>query len=149
MCDPGSVDISHVDICEDLWEALCNPDDELPVDDEFCDWIGFTPDVDWNDTGDLVYAKYGGVASSSSSGDRARTDQFGENMCDPSSVQHRDEGVCDDIWEALCNPDDKLQVDDEFCDWIGLVEWNDYEEWDSYDSYDTDYDRRGHGNLRG
>ncbi len=47
MCDPDEVKSADDGICEDIWEALCNPDQEIEVDDDFCDWLGFTPDVEW------------------------------------------------------------------------------------------------------
>ena len=47
MCDPDKSKRSKNDICNEVWDSLCNPDDEMEVDDDFCDWIGFTADVDW------------------------------------------------------------------------------------------------------
>ena len=70
-------------------------------------------------------------------------------MCDPDEVKSADEAVCEDIWEALCSPDEEIEVDDDFCDWLGFtpdVEWIDG---DGYYEDEYAYEGRGHKNLRG
>mmetsp|Transcript_24259 Transcript_24259/g.43730 ORF Transcript_24259/g.43730 Transcript_24259/m.43730 type:complete len:284 (+) Transcript_24259:209-1060(+) len=52
MCDPDKLSEEDVDVCNEVWESLCNTDDEIEVDDDFCDWFGFTADVDWAVSGD-------------------------------------------------------------------------------------------------
>jgi len=150
MCDPDETKHEHMDICEDIWETMCNPDDEIGVDDEYCDWLGFTVDVDWVDDGDfdyeMVYKKTDdegsekkvktsissksswsqSSSSASSSGDHkslkhSRDIWFTEGMCDPDKTKSEHEDICQDIWDTMCNPDDEIRVDDEYCDWLGFT----------------------------
>ena len=45
MCDPDDTAPKDEPLCDDIWETLCGPTVEQPVDDDFCDWIGYTEDV--------------------------------------------------------------------------------------------------------
>ena len=54
LCNPNHTAGEDQDICEDLFTTLCNPDDILPADYEFCDWVGFTADVDSRSTRNLA-----------------------------------------------------------------------------------------------
>jgi hypothetical protein len=58
MCDPEDMKDEHEDICDDIWETVCNPNDETYVDDEYCDWFGFTADVEWYDGEDFDFDNY-------------------------------------------------------------------------------------------
>eukprot|EP01083_Nonionella_stella_P096156 270227_1 len=163
LCDPDTTAEQDLDLCEDIWETICNPDDEVPVADDLCDWLGLTADVDWYDGEDfdydLEYAKIVPKEESKnkySSMKNSKNGRFAEGMCDPDKSKNNDEKICNEVWDSLCNPDDEMEVDDDFCDWIGFtadVDWDysDYDyfedEDDAYDSYDSE--DRARKNLRG
>jgi len=154
LCNPNHTAGEDQDICEDLFTTLCNPDDILPADYEFCDWVGFTADVDWSDYVDdeLLYAKYVSISSGSSSADHKSPTHdakhsFKESMCAPESIKPHNEDLCEDIWVVMCAPDVEMEIDDGFCDWVGFtadIEW--YYSEDEYDEY---YDWGARRNLRG
>ena len=166
MCNPNSTSQQDRDICEDLFITLCNPDDIAidKADDTFCNWLGFTADVDWNDEGDeeeLLYAKYDSTTTlSGSSADvesSNRQDHFKQSMCTPGSIKPHHEDLCDDIWFVVCAPHVEQPVDDAFCDWVGYTEDVELkyaeDEWFDSSSYDStssssDFDWRKR-NLRG
>eukprot|EP01083_Nonionella_stella_P185239 674948_1 len=164
ICDPDNTGEEDLDLCEDIWETICNPDDEVSVADELCDWLGFTTDVVWYEGEDFDYEleyvriapeekKESGEIGSSDSKSKSkygsmknsRNDRFVEAMCDPDKSKPGDEGICNEVWDSLCNPDEETEADDDFCDWIGFtadVEW-DYSDYDYFedendlsDSYD-------------
>jgi hypothetical protein len=171
MCDPDDTKPEHFDICEDIWMTMCNPDDEDEVDDELCDWLGFTSDVAWvadeNFEYGMVYERLENDDKKSSSRSKREEStqnryksnslQFFEGMCDPDGmIKPEHEDICDDIWITMCNPDDEIEVDDEYCDWLGFtadVEWYDveedfdYETEKFYEAYDAEVGARK--NLRG
>jgi hypothetical protein len=168
MCNPDTTKPERLAICEDIWLTLCNPDDEFEVDDEYCDWLGFTANVDWVASEDfdsvLAYKKWDDGEESqktkkktSSAKGNAKTKGrggFKEGMCDPSNdIKPEHEDICEDVWFTMCNPDDETEVDDEYCDWLGFtadVEWYDVGEDLDYlemkdliyyeDSYDSSED---------
>ena len=167
MCNPSSTSEQDRGICEDLFITLCNPDDIAidEADDTFCNWLGFTSDVDWNDDGeeeDLLYAKYDSSSTvlSSASADTESSnhqDNFKHSMCTPESIKPHHEDLCDDIWLVVCAPHVEQPVDDAFCDWVGYTEDVDLnyaeDEWFGSSSYDStasssDFDWRKR-NLRG
>ena len=160
ICDPDNTANEDLALCEDIWETICNPDDEVPVADDLCDWLGFTADVDWYEGEDLDFQleyvkiahkeKAKMVSSSTHSKSRSqnsptkksRNGRFVEGMCDPDKSKHSEEDICNEVWDSLCNPDDEMEVDDDFCDWIGFtadVDW-DYSSVDYFEDEDDEYD---------
>lgn len=143
MCNPDTTKPERLTICEDIWLTLCNPDDEFEVDDEYCDWLGFTANVDWVASEDfdsvLAYKNWDDgeesqktkKKTSSAKGNAKAKGRggFKEGMCDPSNdIKPEHEDICEDVWFTMCNPDDETEVDDEYCDWLGFtadVEWYD------------------------
>eukprot|EP01083_Nonionella_stella_P150508 479590_1 len=126
-----------------IWLTLCNPDDEFEVDDEYCDWLGFTANVDWVASEDfdsvLAYKNWDDGEESQKTKKKTSSVKgnakaksrggFKEGMCDPSNdIKPEHEDICEDVWFTMCNPDDETEVDDEYCDWLGFtadVEWYD------------------------
>lgn len=124
LCDPEN-SIVNQDLCEDLFIMLCNPEDILQEDDEFCDWMGLTADIDWNDSrhfdDELLYAKVTSLSSTSTDMKNGK-DGFKEGMCAPESMKRRHEDLCDDIWDVMCAPEMELaEIDGGLCKWAGFV----------------------------
>ena len=67
QCTPGSIKPHHEDLCDDIWYVVCAPHVEQPVDDAFCDWVGYTEDVDLNYAEDEWFdsSSYDSTSSSS------------------------------------------------------------------------------------
>jgi hypothetical protein len=154
FCDPDSTAEEDEEICEDIWETICNPFDEVQATDDLCDWLGFTADVVWYEGKDPEYKlEYVKLGKGKLSHKKSKGLRIAGGMCDPDKTRPRDEDVCVEVWESLCNPYDEFEVDDEFCDWIGFtadVEWvypEDYLAHGSFDSYSSD--DRPRKNLRG
>jgi hypothetical protein len=163
ICDPDDTAKENEALCEDIWEALCNPDDVAPAADNLCDWLGFTADIVWYEGDDLDYEmeyirmesqEKAKEDSSSGGGEVSAHDRVVEGMCDPDRPKHRHEDVCNEVWESLCNPDNELDVDDDFCDWLGFtadVDWVfpvydyvDYVKDSEYEAYNGDYPTPGY-----
>jgi hypothetical protein len=136
LCDPDN-SIVNQDLCEDLFIMLCNPEDILKEDDEFCDWMGLTADVDWNDSrsfdDELLYAKVTTLSSSSTDIKKSGKDGFKEGMCAPESIKRRHEDLCDDIWDVMCAPEMELaDIDGGLCKWAGFAETDVFSEGKKY-----------------
>ena len=145
LCDPEN-SIVNQDLCEDLFIMLCNPEDILQEDDEFCDWMGLTADIDWNDSrhfdDELLYAKVTSLSSTSTDMKNGK-DGFKEGMCAPESMKRRHEDLCDDIWDVMCAPEMELaEIDGGLCKWAGFADSS------SFDLSEDD-DRKDRRNLRG
>jgi hypothetical protein len=136
MCDPDN-SIVNQDLCEDLFIMLCNPEDILEEDDEFCDWMGLTADIDWNGSrnfdDELLYAKVTTLSSSSADIKKSGKGGFKEGMCAPESMKRRHEDLCDDLWDVMCAPEMELaDIDGGLCKWAGFTAADSFPEGKKY-----------------
>jgi hypothetical protein len=161
MCDPDGTKPEHEDICEDIWETMCNPDDEIEVDDEYCDWLGFTDDVDWVESEDfdyeMVYKKGddGGFKNekkaSTGNGDNSRSgkeskhgrssysksNRSGSSSSSSSSGDNKSRKYSTDgrFTEDMCDPDGTKPEHEDICEDIWETMCNPDDEIEFDDEY--------------